>query len=66
MAVGFKINILPKLIEIKTNKPSISLLHVILEQISQGKSPDSNFEFLNELKDLNSIIRFVKKNLIFS
>lgn len=71
-AVGFRIDLLPKLSDVKTNKPSITLLHVIIEQYEKmssnskakpsgenGKTVNNNkgFEFLDELSNLRLIIR---------
>lgn len=54
-AVGFRINILPKLIDIKTNKISVSFLHIIVEEFDK-KYPEQD-NFINELKEISSIIR---------
>ena len=54
--MGFKITLLPNLIEIKTNKPSVSFMHVIVTQYEKMNETDA-FEFLTELKDLNLIIK---------
>ncbi|CAF0767609.1 unnamed protein product [Brachionus calyciflorus] len=52
-AVGFKISILPKLIDVKTNKPSVSFLHVIVEEYD--KHGHLNDNFLVDLKEISLI-----------
>jgi hypothetical protein len=78
-AVGFRMDLLPKLSDVKTNKPSITLLHVIVEQFEKmsnndidvnnntnSKHNNKGFEFLDELSNLKLILRFVKKILNFN
>lgn len=50
-AVGFRIDLLPKLSDVKTNKPSITLLHVIVEQfekMSNNNGSNSKAKSSNE------------------
>ena len=60
-ACGFKINILPQLLEVKTNKPAITLLHVIIEQFETikdsmtNKFNENNYEFVQELKEFGAV-----------
>ena len=56
-ALGFKIDILPKLIEIKTNKPGVTFLHVCVEQFDKGQF-DKNDEFFNDMKQLELIAKY--------
>jgi hypothetical protein len=53
-AAGFKMNILTKLNEVKTNTASISLLHVLVEQFDKNNIKN---DFTNELNDLGLIIK---------
>lgn len=53
-ATGFKMNILTKLNEVKTNTASISLLHVLVEQFDKNNIKN---DFTNELNDLGLIIK---------
>jgi inverted formin-2 len=53
-ATGFKMNILTKLNEVKTNTASISLLHVLVEQFDNNNIKN---DFTDELSDLGLIIK---------
>lgn len=54
-AYGFKINILSKLNEVKTNIFSINLLHIIVEQYDELCKENAD-NFLNELKDIGIVL----------
>ncbi len=54
MAVGFKVDILSKLIDIKTNRPGVTFLHVCVEQFEKEYK---NSDFINDLKELESIAK---------
>jgi hypothetical protein len=61
-ACGFKVNILTQLLEVKTNKPSVTLLHVVIEHFEKILSLDENFknnnlDFLNDLKEIGSVLK---------
>lgn len=57
-AIGFKINILPKLSDVKTNNLSINFLHVIVEQFDKIEK-DQRIDFVEDLKDLGLVTKFV-------
>ncbi len=54
-AYGFRVSFLAKLTEIKTNNQTSSLLAVIVEQYEREHK---ELKFLDELKNLDSIVRF--------
>ena len=55
-ASGFKINIITKLNEVKTNNQSINMLHVLVEQFDNVLREKKN-DFLDELKDIGIILK---------
>lgn len=55
-ALGFKVSFLPKLIDTKANKPSITLLHIIIDEF-QKQTNNNGFGFIEELKQFQKIIR---------
>ncbi len=57
-ASGFKISILTKLNEVKTNNHSINMLHVLVEQFDSISKENKN-NFLEELKDIGIILKSV-------
>ena len=59
---GFKISSLSKLSEFKTNKPSVTLLHFLVEEAT--KTNPNILDFLTELKDLSLIYKYWKLNFL--
>jgi hypothetical protein len=55
-AVGFRVSVLPKLIEFKSNESSKSLLHVIIDAYRK-ETNNSEFEFIKNLKDVQNTIK---------
>ena len=53
-AVGFKINLLPKLIETRTNEPQVTVHHYVCELLE--KEFPEKIPFLEKLESLKEIL----------
>lgn len=54
-AAGFKVNTLPKLLDTRANKPSMTFLHYVV-QVAETNNKDA-LAFINDLSNISSICK---------